>query len=55
MTTKKSYKEIENEKLRGRKRYLERVQEEKDAEEEIEEFLDPRQMPLPFETDGEQL
>lgn len=52
MTTKKSYKEIENEKTRGRKRYLERVQEDLEAEEEIEEFLLPKQMPLPFD-DGE--
>ncbi len=38
MTSKKTYKELENEKTRGRKRFLERIQETKDAEAEIKEF-----------------
>ena len=46
MTTKKTYKEIENEKTRGRKRYLERVQETEDAEKEIKEFI-PEQLEFP--------
>lgn len=39
MTTKKTYKELENEKTRGRKRYLERVQETEEAEQQIREFV----------------
>jgi hypothetical protein len=53
MTSKKSYKELENEATRGRKRYLERVQEEAEAEEEIKQFS-PEQLELDFpERDGE--
>lgn len=38
MTGQKSYKEKENEKIRGKKRYLERVIEEHEAEQEIKEY-----------------
>lgn len=38
---KKTYSEVENEKSRGKKRYLERLQEEKDAEEEIDTYVLP--------------
>ena len=43
MTRKqKSYKEEHNEQTRGRKRFLERLQETKDAEEEIDEYVLPQ-------------
>jgi hypothetical protein len=34
----KSYKEKENEKTRGKKRYLERIVDEREAEKQIKEF-----------------
>jgi hypothetical protein len=37
--TKKNYKELENEATRGRKRYLERVQEDMEAKEEQRQEL----------------
>jgi hypothetical protein len=40
MTGVKTYKEIDTEKTRGKKRFIERQVEEKEAEEAIEEFLD---------------
>jgi hypothetical protein len=40
MTGKKTLKERETENTRGRKRYLERLQEEKEAKQEQEEELD---------------
>lgn len=46
MTTKKTYREIEKEKERGRLRYLERVQEEKEADLEIKEFV-PEELEYP--------
>ena len=36
--TKKNYKEIETLRQRGRLRYLERIQEEQEAEKEINEY-----------------
>lgn len=50
---RKTSREFMLEKERGKKRYLKRVQEDLEAEEEVEEFLDDKQIPLPFETDGE--
>ncbi len=47
MTNKKTYKEIENEKKRGRKRFLERIAETKDADKEIREFC-PEDASLPL-------
>jgi hypothetical protein len=50
----KSYKEETTEQTRGRKRYLERIQETKDAEEEIDSFILPSQQIEMFpENDGE--
>ena len=41
MTRKqKSYKELETENTRGKKRYLERLVEDEEAAQRIEEFLD---------------
>ena len=41
MTRKqKSYKEQETENTRGKKRYLERIVEDKEAQQRLEEFLD---------------
>lgn len=41
MTRKqKSYKELETENTRGKKRYLERLIEDEEAAQSIEEFLD---------------
>ena len=41
MTRKqKSYKELETENTRGRKRYLERIIEDEEAARSIEDFLD---------------
>jgi hypothetical protein len=41
MTRKqKSYKELETENTRGKKRYLERLVEDKEAQQRVEEFLD---------------
>ena len=41
MTRKqKSYKEQETENTRGRKRYIERLAEDKEAQQRVEEFLD---------------
>lgn len=37
---RKSFRELENEKTRGRKRYLERIQEEKEAKVEQERAMD---------------
>lgn len=37
--TKKNFKELDNEKVRGKKRYLERVQEEMEAKEERRQAL----------------
>jgi hypothetical protein len=48
LTNKKTYKEIENEKSRGKKRFLERIAETKDAEKEIKEYVpDEREFPSP--------
>lgn len=35
----KTYKELENEKQRGKKRFLERVAEEQEADEQIRDFV----------------
>ena len=41
MTRKqKSYKELETENTRGKKRYIERLVEDKEAQQRLEEFLD---------------
>jgi len=41
MTRKqKSYKEMETENTRGKKRYLERLIEDEEAKQRVEEFLD---------------
>ena len=41
MTRKqKSYKELETENTRGRKRYIERLAEDREAQQRVEEFLD---------------
>lgn len=40
MTGKKTLKERETENTRGRKRYIERLQEEKEAKQEQEQALD---------------
>jgi hypothetical protein len=37
-TTKKTWKELDNEKLRGKKRYQERKAEEKEAEQLIKDY-----------------
>jgi hypothetical protein len=47
MTGTKSFRENNTELKRGRKRFLERVQETKDAEQEIKEFT-PVQLELDF-------
>lgn len=39
MTGKKNWKEVENEQKLGKRRYLERRAEEREADEEVEEFL----------------
>jgi hypothetical protein len=39
MTTKKTGLEREKEKERGKRRFLERIQEEKEADEEIKDFV----------------
>lgn len=39
MNKEKTYKEKENEEKRGKKRFLERMVEDKEAQEEIESFL----------------
>ncbi len=41
MTRKqKTYKELDTEKTRGRKRYLERIIEDQEAKQRVEEYLD---------------
>lgn len=46
MTRKqKSYKELETENTRGKKRYLERLVEDEEAAQRIEEFLDHADQP----------
>jgi hypothetical protein len=51
MTRKqKSYKELETENTRGKKRYLERLVEDEEAAQRIDEFLDhPEQQEEPNE------
>lgn len=44
--SKKSYKEQEKEKQRGKRKYLERLQETKEAEDAIQEFI-PEQLEFP--------
>ncbi len=45
-TTKRSWKELENEKTRGRKRFRERIAEEKEAEQLIKDYVDePEEYP----------
>jgi hypothetical protein len=39
LNKEKTYKEKENEEKRGKKRFLERMVEDKEAQEEIESFL----------------
>lgn len=36
----KSYRELENENTRGKKRYIERLIEDKEAQQRVEDFLD---------------
>lgn len=43
MTGSKTYKEIATEKLRGRKRYLERIQEERESKELLKEYFRTKQ------------
>lgn len=38
MKKQKNHKELEGEKLRGKRRFIERVAEEKEAEQQIKEF-----------------
>lgn len=38
MKKQKNHKELEGEKLRGKRRFIERVVEEKEAEQQIKEF-----------------
>lgn len=38
MTSKKNYKELENEKVRGKRRFLERRVQESEAEQEINDY-----------------
>lgn len=38
MTSKKNYKELENEKVRGKRRFLERRVQENEAEQEINDY-----------------
>jgi hypothetical protein len=46
MTRKqKSYKELETENTRGKKRYLERLVEDEEAAQRIDEFLDQPNQP----------
>jgi replication initiation and membrane attachment protein DnaB len=42
-TTKKNWKELENEKSRGKKRYQERIAEEKEAEQLIKEYKEEQE------------
>lgn len=50
MTSKKNYKELENEKTRGKKRYLERVIEEEEADKEINNYQEEHPL-FPERTD----
>lgn len=40
MKKQKTNRELENENIRGKKRYLERIAEEREADQEIETFLE---------------
>lgn len=42
MNKEKTYKEKETEQQRGKKRFIERVAEDKEAKQEIEDYLDGR-------------
>ena len=51
MTGIKTYREKETEKTRGKKRYIERIIEEKEADKEIKEYedsLDPESVEIPI-------
>lgn len=52
MSLKKSYKEVENEKVLGKKRYLERLAEEDVAKQELDEFLSKREDEHPDEKES---
>jgi hypothetical protein len=53
MTRKqKSYKELETENTRGKKRYLERLVEDREAQQRVEDFLD--HVDQPEESEHEQ-
>jgi len=43
LASKKNYKEIENEKTRGKRRYLERINEEKEAEQLIKDYTEEQE------------
>jgi hypothetical protein len=46
LASKKNYKEIENEKTRGKRRYLERINEEKEAEKLIRDYEEEQEQGL---------
>lgn len=46
----KSYKEVENENTRGKKRYLERLIEDDEAAQRVKEFLDKPEQDEDYES-----
>lgn len=55
MTSAKNYKEKKTEQERGRKRYLERLIEEQEAEKEIQEYENSEDGSSPDRLDGDRL
>lgn len=53
MTSTKNYKEKKTEQERGRKRYLERLIEEQEAEKEIQEYENSEDESIPDRLNGD--